>query len=250
MPCALRVGKLSKSFSAGWWQASRPVLSEISFEVPQGQITGFVGLNGAGKTTTLKCIMGFLRPDAGEIEIHSAFGFVSERQSLPDFLSLLQFLQHQWTLSAESQEDLKGFNVAAEAVLRRVGLWEHRHRKLGSFSKGMRQRSAIASALLRNPPLLIMDEPFSGLDVEGRAMVQDLMRELKVEGKSLFFSTHSLLDVIALCDHLIMIRSGKVVFAGPSGDFLGSQIIDLQTHLQQHQLLENRMRAVLEGFAQ
>lgn len=253
---ALRVQNLCKSFKQGIGSHSKSVLKNLSFHVPQGQITGFVGLNGAGKTTTLKCILGFIEPDEGEVDFlrdssrtlaFENIGFVSERQCLPDFATPIQFLRHQWRLSVTQTHSLTGFDAKAGSLLQQVGLFQYRDQKMRSFSKGMLQRVAIAAALLRDPELLILDEPFSGLDVEGRFLVQDILLRLKAAGASVFFSTHSLADVLTLCDHLIMIRSGELVFEGLVSSFVGAEALELQTHIDHHRNIELRMKSLLEG---
>jgi ABC-2 type transport system ATP-binding protein len=259
---ALRVRNLCKSFRPGFASPRTQVLKGLSFSAPEGKITGFVGLNGAGKTTTLKCILGFIEADDGEVEILGMnsqsnlqaqslekVGFVSERQSLPDFATPIQFLQHQWRISSSKSEVLTGFKARAEALLQQVGLSENQNRKMRSFSKGMLQRVAIAGSLLRAPKLLILDEPFSGLDVEGRFLVQDILSGLRSAGASVFFSTHSLADVLTLCDHLVMIRAGELIFEGSVFDFTGSETAQLRTHIEHHRAIELRMKSLLEGLS-
>ena len=150
-------------------------VKDLSFSMEQGEIIGFVGHNGAGKTTTIKMIMGFITPTAGEIsvfgkkpgdrEVKSKIGFLPERPYFYSELTAMEVLKYFGKLSGLSGRILTD---KAENVLKKVGLFEDRNRKLASYSKGMLQRIGLAQAIIHDPELVIMDEPMSGLDPIGR----------------------------------------------------------------------------------
>ncbi|MFN8791042.1 MAG: ABC transporter ATP-binding protein [Bdellovibrionales bacterium] len=201
------------------------VLHKISFNVPKGVACGFVGNNGAGKTTTLKCLLEFLNPDSGEIQFFGEkltvqnrirLGYLPERPYLYEFLTAWEFLRFHWNLTFPT---LQGFDARAEEVLKTVGLFENRNKIMRKFSKGMLQRAGLAQALIHNPDLMILDEPMSGLDPDGRYMVKNILRELKNQGKTLFFSSHLLEDVDELCEYIVVIHHGNILYQGPLAAF-------------------------------
>lgn len=221
---AITVQKLNKSLP-GQFVGKTQVLFDVSFEVPQGLCCGFVGNNGAGKTTSLKCILEFLTPDTGEIlffgeklkvSSRSRIGYLPERPYLYEFLSVWDFLKFHWDLTFDRSE---GFAKKAEEVLQLVGLYENRDKVMRKFSKGMLQRAGLAQALIHNPDLLILDEPMSGLDPDGRLMVKNILKELKKQGKTLFFSSHLLEDVEELCEQLVVVHHGKILHSGTLKSF-------------------------------
>lgn len=201
------------------------VLHNVSFNVPKGVACGFVGNNGAGKTTTLKCLLEFLSPDSGEVlffgqkltvENRIRLGYLPERPYLYEFLTAWEFLRFHWNLTFPSA---KGFEKQAESVLKLVGLYENRNKVMRKFSKGMLQRAGLAQALIHNPDLMILDEPMSGLDPDGRYLVKSILRELKSQGKTLFFSSHLLEDVDELCEYVVIIHHGHILYHGALADF-------------------------------
>ena len=221
---AIEVKDLVKVLPTGF-MGKTEVLHHVSFAVPKGQACGFVGNNGAGKTTTLKCILEFLTPDQGEITFFGEplsvdnrirLGYLPERPYLYEFLSAWEFLKFHWNLT---YPNLKGFEEQAEKVLRLVGLFENKDKVMRKFSKGMLQRAGLAQALIHNPDLLILDEPMSGLDPDGRYLVKTILRELKAQGKTLFFSSHLLEDVDELCENLVIIHHGDVLYHGEINKF-------------------------------
>jgi ABC-2 type transport system ATP-binding protein len=210
---ALEVIDLKKSFK-------KQVLAGISFAVEKGSVTGFIGANGSGKTTTLKCLFRFIYPQSGTIlffgenkmtaQMKQKIGFLPERPYLPGFLTLQQMLRYHWRLSGGGE----GFEERADQIIRQVDLAEHRHRRLAAFSKGMQQRAALAQALLRRPEFIILDEPMSGLDPDGRVIVKNIIKEEHERGATIFFSSHLLSDMDELCTHVVMLHSGKVIYSG------------------------------------
>ena len=192
-------------------------VKDLSFSMEQGEIIGFVGHNGAGKTTTIKMIMGFIKPTSGEIsvfgkkpgdrEVKSKIGFLPERPYFYSELTAMEVLKYFGRLSGISSPVLTG---KAENVLKKVGLFDDRNRKLASYSKGMLQRIGLAQAIIHDPELVIMDEPMSGLDPIGRKEVKDIIRSLKKDGRSVIFSSHILSDIENLSDRVLIIEHGKL----------------------------------------
>ncbi len=214
----LQVDRVKKSFRGDMSLASREVLHGVSFSAGQGEILGFLGPNGAGKTTTIKLILGLLRPDSGSIEIFGRspgdlsvmrmVGYLPENPYIYPHLTLTEFLEFCAELSDVPRGEIRG---RVREVIASVGLEAHAGRRTKGFSKGMLQRAGLAQAILHDPDLLILDEPFSGLDPIGRKTVKDILLELKAGGKTIFFSSHILPDMEALCDRASIIKDGTVV---------------------------------------
>ncbi len=228
----ISVKGLNKSFPYGFWGKQKQVLKDVTFVCPDKGVTGFVGNNGSGKTTTLKAILEFIRPNSGEIKFfgndlgmseRARIGYLSERPYLYEFLTGVEFLKFHWELSGYSKfhpESKETFEQRHEEVLRKLNLWEARSRRLRSYSKGMLQRVGLAQAILTRPELIILDEPMSGLDPDGRAIVKDILKEEKQRGASIFFSSHLLQDMEEICSHLVIINKGSVIFNGELHHFM------------------------------
>ena len=189
----------------------------LSFDVDQGEIVGFLGPNGAGKTSTLKALMGFVSPDAGSCRVfgeeagtrsaNRLIGYLPEVALYYPFMTPLETL----TLYGELQ-GLRGASLRQESIslLEQLGV-AHAMKKLNrNLSKGMMQRVGIAQALLGNPKLLVLDEVTSGLDPIGRKELRDLLLERRRQGCTLFFSSHELSEVDALCDRILLIHEGEL----------------------------------------
>ncbi|MDD3642494.1 MAG: ABC transporter ATP-binding protein [Candidatus Krumholzibacteria bacterium] len=214
---ALRVDDVRKSFRGDLSLRRREVLRGVSLWAEAGEILGFLGPNGAGKTTTIKIILGLLRPDSGSATIFGApaggrdaarrIGYLPETPYFHPHLSLREFLEFCGVLSGLSGAGLRG-RIGETIDL--VGLGPHAGRRLRGFSKGMLQRAGLAQAILHDPDLLVLDEPFSGLDPLGRKTVRDILVDLKGRGRTIFFSSHILPDMEALCDRTAIIREGTV----------------------------------------
>lgn len=220
MSAVLEVRGLSKTFPGGIFEKDRRVLDGVAFRIPAGATAGFVGGNGHGKTTTIKCLLQFIRPDAGEIlffgkpldrAAKARLGYLPERPYLYEFLTGREYLRFHWKLG---RGKAAGFPEAMKRVLRSVDLEAAAELRLRKYSKGMLQRMGLAQALLHRPELLILDEPMSGLDPDGRLLVKDILREQRAAGVSIFFSSHLLQDMDELCDHLTVIDHGRVVADG------------------------------------
>jgi ABC-2 type transport system ATP-binding protein len=208
----IRVTRLTKQF--GSFQA----LKGLNMQVKAGEIYGFIGPNGAGKTTTMNILAGLSRPTQGECMVNGRdvaklthpgdlnIGYLPEEPKFYPWMSAHETLRYL--------SDARG-GGSIQDILRWTGLSDARNRRVGGFSRGMRQRLGIGAALIRNPRLLILDEPSSALDPEGRSEVLRLIRDLKDMGKTILFSTHILDDVERVCDTVGMIDSGKMIFEKP-----------------------------------
>ncbi len=218
---ALRTEGLGKTYRLGLRLRSVTALEGLSLRVEEGSIFGFVGPNGAGKTTTIKILVGLIRASRGSASIFGrpiadpasrrVVGYLPENPAFHDFLRPLEVLELLGKLSDLSGRDLRR---RAEEVLELVGLSQARDLTVRKFSKGMVQRLGLAQAVLHDPPLLILDEPMSGLDPIGRKDVRDLLVDLRRRGKTLFFSTHILNDVETTCDRVGMVLEGRLVAEG------------------------------------
>jgi len=186
----------------------------LTLDVPRGEVFGFLGPNGAGKTTTVRMLTGLIAPSSGQATINGlrlgeqnqairrSVGLLTETPGMYDRLSALKNL----TIFARLY-GVADANEQVEKYLRMLGLWERRFDEAGSFSKGMRQKLAIARALLHEPPLLFLDEPTSGLDPEAAHMVRDFIAELKNAGRTIFLCTHNLDEADRLCDRIAIFKT-------------------------------------------
>jgi ABC-2 type transport system ATP-binding protein len=198
-------------------------LRGLSLAMPEGAI-GLLGPNGAGKTTMIRTLLGLIRIDSGRgevlgmdvrsrrLDIRQAVGFVPEDECLFPSVVGVEFVAYAGELSGMSPKDAL---QRAHEVLDYVGLGEARYRKVDSYSTGMKQRIKIASAIVHDPRLLILDEPTNGMDPAGREEVLELCRDLtRNKGMSLLFSSHLLPDVEAVCDHVMVLGRGKLLASG------------------------------------
>jgi predicted permease len=197
-----------------------PAVRNVSFTIRPGEILGYLGSNGAGKSTTVKMLTGLIEPSDGQIffqgrsvyEDFTAFqrriGYVPEEAHLYPNLSGWEYLQLIGRLRGMPRPSLE---PKIDEFLRSFSLWNDRHDPLSSYSKGMRQKILISAALLHNPDILILDEPFSGLDVTNALVVRSLLRRLAGEGKMILFSSHVLEVVEKVCTNVLILRKGEVV---------------------------------------
>jgi len=200
-----------------------PAVDDVSISVPEGGVYGFLGPNGAGKTTTIRMLTGVLIPDAGSVSIFGTdvhtdpltaklkMGVIPENGTVYSDLSALQNI----LLTAKFYGmDRKTRNDRAEEILGRLGLDDRRDDLVRTFSKGMRQRISIACAIVHAPPLLILDEPTTGLDVYSRRLVIDTVRRMNREGSTVLLTTHNIEEANALCTMVSVINNGKIVATG------------------------------------
>ena len=219
---AMRIERVSRRFG------DVTAVDELTLTLGRGEIMGFLGANGAGKTTTIKMLLGLIRPDSGKIEViggdpsdakvRAKIGYMPEIAYYYPYLNARELLTFYGGLCGM---DAKTIRVRADELLVTVGLADAASRPLKSYSKGMLQRAGIAQALLHDPDLLVLDEPFTGLDPLARIHFRDLMRTLREQGKSIFFSSHELGETELLCDTVAIMKKGKAVYQGPVRQLAG-----------------------------
>ncbi len=219
---------VSKAYRRRLRGARVPALSDVTFEVAQGEVCAFLGPNGAGKTTSISILMGFLYPDFGEAQVlgcapgdiraKQKIGFLPENFAFHKYMTAEKLLRFHLKLAGRG---VKGSDALISSLLSKVKLDTYRDLKIGKYSRGMVQRLGLAQALLDDPQLLILDEPTSGLDPAGRKEVRDLILALKSEGKTIFLSSHILSEVEQICDRVIIINRGQMVREGPIAGMLG-----------------------------
>ena len=199
----------------------------LDLSVPVGGVFGFLGPNGAGKTTTIRCLLGLVRPSGGELALLGA----DVQRSLPSVISRVgsiveapaMFPRFSGRRNLEILARIHGEGDAAiDGVLERVGLRDRAKDLVKTYSLGMRQRLAIAATLLRDPALLILDEPANGLDPAGIVEVRELLRSLGAEGRTIFVSSHILSEVQQTADHVAILAKGKLIKAGPVDEVLAT----------------------------
>jgi ABC-2 type transport system ATP-binding protein len=206
------------------------ILDDVNFVVHKGEIFGFLGANGVGKTTLLKCIFHFHHKDAGVIklfgkenyytqDVFQRIGYAPEQTFLYPFLTAAELLDYMGRLSGV---DLATIKERGNKLIDTLWLSFARNRRIGAYSKGMKQRLSLAASLINDPELIFWDEPMSGLDPLGRILVKDLMRELKKEGKTLFFNTHILSDVQEIADTFAILHNGHIVYEDSPHNIEGS----------------------------
>ena len=249
----LKVEGLRKSFRTGIFKRSPEILRGIEFSIEPGTITGFLGANGAGKTTTLKCLLELIHADSGSvsffgekglsIESRKKIGFLPERPYFYDYLTGVEFLSFYGKLSGRiSRGDLP---KRVQQLLGRVQLEHAKDRALREYSKGMLQRIGVAQALIHRPEFIILDEPMSGLDPDGRFDVQEIIRQTAGDGTAVFFSSHLLHDAEQLCDQLVVLKQGAVVYEGATSELLAQ--FSSKTVVSYHDNGQLCTRTVAEG---
>ena len=225
----LKIEHLTKSYG------EKKAVDDLSLHIEKGRIYGFIGHNGAGKTTTLKSIVGILKLEEGEIYVDgksikqepmackSMIAYIPDNPDLYEYLTGIKYLNFIADVYQVSQEDRK------ERIKKYGDLFELTEslgQPISSYSHGMKQKLAIIAAFIHKPKLMIMDEPFVGLDPKATHLLKGLMRELCDEGGAIFFSTHVLEVAEKLCDDVAIIKSGKLVTAGKTEDVVGNESLE------------------------
>jgi ABC-2 type transport system ATP-binding protein len=225
----VEVSHLAKRF--GETQA----VADVSFSVDPGEIFGLLGPNGAGKTTTIRMMLDIFKPDAGTVSVFGGaldlgkkrrIGYMPEERGLYKDLKLEPTLVYLATLKGL---DEKTAQARLGAWLERMELAEHRQKKVQELSKGMQQKAQIIATLLHEPDLIVIDEPFAGLDPVSTRLVKQILEEQRGAGRSILMSTHQMYQVEALCDRIVLIDEGRTVLYGAVHDikrnFAGNAIV-------------------------
>jgi ABC-2 type transport system ATP-binding protein len=228
---ALEIKNLNKSFRSNFTIKVYHILKGIDITVEKGEIYGFLGPNGAGKTTTMKCILGIIFPDSGEISIlgqpaqraesRRRVGFLPEHPYFYDYLTAEELLIFTGMLFSIPKKKIR---ERAKALIELVGLKNKKDIKLKKYSKGMIQRVGLAQALVHDPDFIILDEPFSGLDPIGRKELRDIILSLKNAGKTIFFSSHILQDMEMIVDRVGIILDGEIKKQGKLSDLISHSV--------------------------
>jgi ABC-2 type transport system ATP-binding protein len=208
---------------------------DVSFEVHPGEIFGLLGPNGAGKTTTIRMMLDIFRPDGGQVSVFGGaldedkknrIGYLPEERGLYKDLKLEPTLVFLATLKGMDEDAARS---GLEDWLKRFDLYDHRHKKIQELSRGMQQKAQLIATLLHDPELIVVDEPFSGLDPVNTRLVKDMMEEQRQAGKTIIMSTHQMHQVEALCGRIALINRGQRVLYGEveriKRDFAGNAVL-------------------------
>jgi len=250
----LEVGDLHKTFFIGFLRKRIEAVRGISFEVKRGEIFGFVGPNGAGKTTSIKMMLQLIFPTRGQVKLFgtSSFdpaarrrlGYLPENPYIYSYLRPLEFLDLCGQLTGL---DKRARKKRAEELVHRLGIAHALDRPIGRFSKGMTQRLGFCQALLHEPELLILDEPFSGLDPIGRKDMRDLLIEQKAAGRTMLLTTHVLSDIELLSERVAIVRQGRIAAYGALNELLRPEVRRVEVELAD---VSASLREQLEKAAQ
>jgi ABC-2 type transport system ATP-binding protein len=200
----------------------KPVVNDISFSVAQGEIFGLIGPNGAGKTTTIRMMMDITKPESGEISIlgerlsedtKDNIGYLPEERGLYKKLTIIETLSYLAALKGKRVD-----NNRMEKLLKRVGMLAHKDKKIEELSRGMGQLIQFLATIIHDPQLIILDEPFAGLDPVNTELLKEIILELRSQNKTIILSTHQMNQVEELCDRILMINRGRSVLYGKLAD--------------------------------
>jgi ABC-2 type transport system ATP-binding protein len=239
------VSHVSKSFGA------LKAVDDVSFTVERGEIFALLGPNGAGKTTTIRLMLDIFKPESGQVSIlggkmdeakKDRIGYMPEERGLYQDISLERVLIYLASLKGMGVEEAR---QRANAYMQRFDLAQHKQKKVKELSKGMQQKAQIISTLLHRPELVIIDEPFSGLDPVNTQMVKSLLLDLHQEGVTIIMSTHQMHQVEELCDRILLINHGRAVLYGA--------LADIRRQYSGHAVLvrpQGNLPAVLPGVDQ
>ncbi len=200
---AISVHGLEKNYG------SHAVLKGVDFDVAKGEIFALLGVNGAGKTTTLSCMEGLKKYEKGNITVNGKMGIQLQSASLPAYIKPMEAVRlfAKWNKSSINQ-----------STLATLGIPELKNKCYAELSTGQKRRLHLALALTGNPDILFLDEPTAGLDVEGRASLHDLIRLLKADGKTIVLASHDMAEVEALCDRIVILNEGRIIFEGTAAE--------------------------------
>ncbi len=218
MPTAIVLESVTKRFNG------KVAVDDVSLEVPEGSVYGFIGPNGSGKTTTLRMIMNILLPDAGRVSVlgdsttsaaRDRIGYLPEERGLYKQMQVRRLLRYYGELKGGRRQDMER---EADQWLERLGLSGVATQKVESLSKGMAQKVQFIATVVARPEVVILDEPFSGLDPVNRDVLRDAVLSLRASGTTVVFSTHDMSMAELMCDRIFMIFKGRTVLDGPLAD--------------------------------
>ena len=227
---AIVIDNISKEYRTGFWMKRYLAVDSLCLSVPKGETFGFVGPNGAGKTSTITILAGLQAPTTGNAYIQGissqepaskrALGFLPERPYFYTYLTAKELLRFYGGLCS-----LSGISLEKRILelLERTNMLEFSDVPLGKYSKGMLQRVGLCQTLLHDPDVILLDEPMSGLDPVGRALVKEIILEEKYKGKTVFFCSHVLSDVESICDRVAVVIKGKLRLLGTIRELVKEQ---------------------------
>ena len=228
---AVEVNHLYKSYTG------KRAVEDLSFSVDPGEILGLIGPNGAGKSSTIKIILDFMKPDSGEVKIFgqqmdeackNQIGYLPEEKGLYKKLTAIDLILYFASLKGMDKSSAK---EKADVLLRRTGMFESRKKKIKEMSKGMGQVIQFIVTIIHDPKLIIMDEPFSGLDPVNTELMKNIVSDLRDEGKAIILSTHQMNQVEEICDRVLMVNNGREVLYG--------SIEEVKARFRQHSVQVN-----------
>lgn len=233
----IEFNNITKKFKKNFWDKEFIAVDDVSFRIKAGDLVGFLGANGAGKTTLIKILMDFSRQTSGDVkfdkimgqnsnQIKSAIGYLPERPYLYPHLTGREFLEYVGRLNSINSENLEKLIIHWSEKMQ---IAHALGKATKEYSKGMLQRLGFVSCLIHNPKLLILDEPLSGLDPMGRRDFKKILLELNKSGVTIFFSSHIVSDVEEICNKVIFIEKGKLVYEGNIDTLLMKHANDLYT---------------------
>ncbi len=191
------------------------VLDKVSLNIQKGEIIGFIGANGSGKSTTIRAILDLIRIESGKIEKNTkSIGYLPEKTKLYKDLTGREFLSFVSSLNTNS---LKRSSVID--LLERLQIQNDQEKRIKNYSKGMIQKLGFVSALINDPELVILDEPLSGVDINAREIIKDIIKEFSKDGKSFFITSHNMQDIADLSNRIIKIVNGRIEFNGLAQEY-------------------------------
>jgi len=225
MKYAIEIENLSVTYNTGGKAVA--ALQDLTLKVPQGTVFGFLGPNGAGKTTAMHVLLGFIASTSGSASIFGTdvrqsiarqrIGYLAEHPNTYRFLTGRELLKAAGSLFLIPKKDL---NLRIDKLLEQLDLTYAAGRRVGTYSRGMLQRICVAEALINDPDLVILDEPTGGLDPIGRRQIRDIIEKLRVDGKTVFFSSHELSEVELVCDSLAILNKGRLITSGKASEIV------------------------------
>jgi ABC-2 type transport system ATP-binding protein len=229
-PPAAEFHHVSKTYSDVWFRRPIHAIRDVSFRIERGEVFGLLGPNRSGKTTLVKLLLSLCRPTAGAVHRFSRpaaeratlaqIGYVHENHAFPRYLTAAGLLEYYAALALVPYETAL---LRVRPLLERFGLADRSREPIARFSKGMLQRLGMAQALVNEPDLLVLDEPTEGLDLSGRQLMRDVVRERRANGGSVLLVTHIVSEVEQLCDRIGVLVNGRLVHVGPLAELTGSR---------------------------